>query len=101
MRRGNQQIRFSEQPDYTLNRYLCKKFDYGYIKTFSGEIYNSYDYPEMFDNASLTCTEKLSTDGSEITAVASGDTVGSLTCTGGYAEYYLNGGGYTFSTAVK
>lgn len=81
---------FKENPDAVLNMYLYYRTDYGYTALFDGKTYNSYDDPEKFDLDKWECTERCEAASGGYFIINEGDKIGNLTCTGAFAEYYIN-----------
>lgn len=78
---------FEEGPDSDL---LFYRTDYGYTSLFDGKTYNSYDDPEKFDLDLWECTESCEPSSGGLFIVNKGDSIGGLTCTDAFAEYFVN-----------
>jgi len=81
---------FEERPDSELNELLYYKTDYGYIGSFDGKTYNSNTDTDKFDLDTMTCKEDCEAASGGFFIVNKGDSIGGLTCTDAYAEYFLN-----------
>ncbi len=82
-------ISFEERPDYALSEFLYYQVEYGYTALLDGNTYNSYENPEKF-GLDKQCTEQCEAASDGFYIVSKGESIGGLTCTDAYAEYFIN-----------